>query len=273
LADLSEIPIESQRLPADAPLRAAFSRYRPSTIVHCAAYGVDPAQQNSADCFAVNVAGSLSLLRSAAAHGVTRFINIGSCFEYASSENALTEESPLAPGTPYSSSKAALSLLLPHYAQAAGIEALTLRLFGLWGPYEAAYRLVSQLIETSFTKKPLPLTDGTQVRDFTFVRDMAEWIASLCFEPYAFQSQVINLGSGHAQSVRDFATSIARELGCETLLQFGAKPRREGEAASLFADVSKRDALLGPVRTTPVGDALRETLAAYRHSKSANPVL
>ncbi len=230
----------------------------PDIVIHAAAYGVNPAQKDPDAAYAVNVGGTWSLLKACASARVERFIHLGSCFEYAPKDGPLSEDDPLGPSTAYAASKAASSLLVGGMSRAMGMRSVVLRVFGTWGPGESADRLAPQIVRSCREGTRLALTKGDQVRDFTYVKDMAERIVRLAEHPDFDRHPVVNVGGGEGRSVRDFAGELADALGGRRLLDFGALPHRPAEFPSLVADVARLKALIGPLRRTDVAAGARD---------------
>jgi nucleoside-diphosphate-sugar epimerase len=230
----------------------------PDIVFNCAAYGVFPNDCDPDVSYRVNVLGALMLLELCAKRKAKRYLQLGSCFEYKSFPRPLTEEDPLEPNSIYGSTKAAASLLVPNWGRAHGIEAIVLRCFSVWGPGEDSHRLVPQLLRSYRTKTTCRLTPGEQIRDYSFVSDMAKWIVRAGMHPNARRYPVINVGTGQGISVRQFATKIAKQLGSADLLKFGSRPYRKEEKPHLIADVHKLVHLIGPLRETPLERALKE---------------
>jgi nucleoside-diphosphate-sugar epimerase len=245
----------------------AFRESAPSIVIHCAAYGVNYAEQDPDQALAVNVLGTLCVLKAAASCGVTRFVHIGSCFEYGSHEGAISEDAPLNPTAIYGSTKAAASILLRERAHALGIPLLVVRPFGIWGPGEAPYRLVPQVITACITRSPLKLTPCEMVRDYLYIEDVAQNILALATRRNVDSGTVVNVGSGEPLVLRDFVRSIASALNGEEYMQFGALPYRPSEMPSLVADVTRMHQLLGSGPRTPFCECVQHVL----HSMAPRP--
>lgn len=241
-----------------ASVKKAVEENSPHIIIHCAAYGVDYDEQDRQLMFAVNVAGSMSLLEVAINEDVERFIHIGSCFEYGDKEHAIRENELLESTDIYGASKAAASTLILNFAKQCGIEAAVMRPFGLWGPHEETYRLVPQIINACSLKKNLDLTGCMQVRDYTFAPDMAEIIVAITLLEKFPNNEIVNLGTGRPICLRDFVMTIAKELKGKTYMQFGKLPYRSTEMFSLIADTSKQQSLIGGFKFTSVSDGLKK---------------
>src|SRR5262249_31778247 len=158
---------------------AAFEQLTPGLVVHCAAYGVNYAEQDLDRAIAVNVHGSLNVLAAAARCGARRFVHVGSCFEYGSHAGLIREDAALNPTAIYGATKAAATLLMRERAAALGVPLIVARPFGTWGPGEAAHRIVPQVLAACLARSTLDLTACDVLRDYTYVEDMAACIGSL----------------------------------------------------------------------------------------------
>jgi nucleoside-diphosphate-sugar epimerase len=238
-----------------------FQAARPTVIIHCAAYGVNYADQDTASALAVNVQGSLKVLAAAAACGVRRFVHVGSCFEYGSYPEPVDEQAFLNPTAIYGASKAAATILMRERATAFGVPLLVARPFAMWGPGEAVHRLIPQVITSCARGTPLKLTRCEVVRDYTYVEDMAARILALAFAADVPIGTIVNVGSGRGIVLRDFVLEIARLFGGERLMQFGALEYRPTEMPSLIANVSRLREFIGEQSTTSLTQGVQRTSA------------
>ena len=152
--------------------------------------------------------------------GVSRFIGVGSCFEYDLTFGELSVETPLKPLTPYAAAKAATFLTLSQWLPCQGIEFLWCRLFYLYGEREDPRRLVPYLRSMLASGKPAELTGGNQIRDYIDVTEAGQMIAECAL---GNQQGAINICSGMPITVRELAEKIADEYGRRDLLMFGAR--------------------------------------------------
>lgn len=244
-----------------ASVDAAFRAVLPSVVIHCAAYGVNYADQDFDSALGVNVHGALCVLAAAARYRVQRFVHIGSCSEYGSKLGPISEEALLAPTSLYGATKAVATLLLVERARALGVPVVIARCFGMWGPGEAAYRLVPQVIAACISRSALKLTPCEVTRDYTYVEDMAANILALALTREVPAATILNMGTGHSILLRDFVLSIARLLDGEGLMQFGALSYRATEMPSLVANVTRMRELLGSGPVTPLVEGVRRMMA------------
>ena len=157
----------------------------------------------------------------------------------AASADALAETSPLAPMSPYGQHK----LQAEAEIAAAGLPAVILRFFSLYGPglrkqllWDLARRLASRpaRLELSGT--------GEELRDFLYVDDAVR-LVGLAAEAWASgEPLILNGGRGEAISVRRVAETLAGALGADAAIGFSGETR-PGDPACLVADVSQARAL------------------------------
>lgn len=245
---------------------AAFRQFAPAFVIHCAAYGVNYADQDLDQALAVNVRGSLHVLEAAARYGTRCFVHLGSCFEYGSHAGSIREDAALNPTAIYGATKAASTLLMTERAQALGVPLIVARPFGTWGPGEATYRLVPQVLTACLARSALELTSCEVVRDYTYVEDMAACICSLLSVTDIPVGTIVNIGSGERLVLRDFVLAIATMFDAEDLMLFGARAYRPTEMVSLVADVSRLRESVGAISRTSLAEGVRRTLAGMHRT-------
>lgn len=163
---------------------------------------------------------SIRLLRAAARKRVTRFVGLGSCFEYELSGGDLDERTPLRPTTLYAAAKASLFMLGEQLAAAEGISFAWCRLFYVYGPFEPPRRLVSDLFANLLKGVPVPVTHGRQVRDFLHIADVASALATIVASDVRGP---VNIGSGSPVTVREIVETAGRLTGRAHLIRWGAR--------------------------------------------------
>ena len=237
-------------------IKRLFTKYRPNKIINCAAYGVLPSNKDEIKIFDVNLRGAFNLFKEADNFKADIFIQFGSCFEYGNHKGNISEGSFLNPTTFYGITKLACTNLLLDLNKTAHVSLVILRPFGLWGPNESSERLVPQIISSCLSKNNLNLTLGDQIRDYTYVDDLAEWTLEIINLKEFPNGEIVNLGSSRIQ-LRQFAKSIAKNFNCENLLKFGKLPYRNNEMMELSADNSKLIGLIGKLKKTTIEEGLK----------------
>lgn len=242
---------------ADSVL-SAMRKVSPSIIIHCAAYGLNYTQQDLWQALSVNVEGSLRLLEAAKRCGVRRFLHVGTCFEYGSYDLPIKEDFALNPTGLYGATKAAASVLMRERAQALDMELLIVRPFSIWGPGDAPYHLIPQVIAACVKRAPLDLSPCEVVRDYMHVEDVADRILRLAvLEGREEKQWVVNVGSGRGRLLREFVLEVAKELGGEELMRFGQRPYRTSEMSMVVADASRLEATIGARPVVPMAREVR----------------
>lgn len=223
---------------------AAESAPRYDWIFNLAAYGVDPSQNDPEASRLANAELPLAFVDLAKRAGARALVHVGSAFEYAepAGRRRLRESDPLERTKHYGASKAAGSLAVIEASRKSQLNAVVARLFGVYGAGERSWRLLPSLYASLTKGQAVPLSEGSQVRDFLYVEDAAAGLASLAtaISDGSQMPCIINLCSGVEVTVRQFAETVADVLGApRELLRFGAIPMRPHEIAYLVGDVSR----------------------------------
>lgn len=135
---------------------------------------VDRSILDSSPFVQTNIVGTQVLLDACRAAGVSRFMQISTDEVYGSlgAEGFFTEETPLAPNSPYSASKAAADLLVRSYCHTFGFPGIITRCSNNYGPYQFPEKLIPLFISNAMNEQPLPVYGtGENVRDWIHVRD------------------------------------------------------------------------------------------------------
>ena len=169
-----------------------------SDVIHFAAEShVDRSIQSGLPFVEANVLGTQVLLDVARARGVQRFVHVSTDEVYGSlgATGFFTEETPLAPNSPYSASKAGSDMLVRAAHHTHGFPALITRCSNNYGPYQFPEKLIPLMIANAREGRALPVYgDGMQVRDWLYVRDHCE--AILAVQERGQAGEVYNIG-GH----------------------------------------------------------------------------
>jgi dTDP-glucose 4,6-dehydratase len=148
---------------------------RIEAVMHLAAEShVDRSILAPAIFIETNVRGTQVLLEAARELGVSRFLHVSTDEVYGSlgPTGAFTEETPLAPSSPYSASKAASDLLALAYARTFQLPVVVTRCSNNYGPYQFPEKLIPLMIANALRDLPLPVYgDGMNVRDWIHVED------------------------------------------------------------------------------------------------------
>lgn len=156
-------------------VKKVFEIEKPDIVIHGAAEShVDNSIKNSHNFVQTNVMGTHSMLEAALhTHTPTKFINVSTDEVYGSVETGSSIESdPLAPRSPYSSTKAGADLLGQSYYTTHGLPVITTRCSNNFGPRQHIEKFIPKVITSIFTGDKIPLYgDGTNEREWIYVKD------------------------------------------------------------------------------------------------------
>jgi dTDP-glucose 4,6-dehydratase len=161
-----------------------------------------------------NVAGTQVLLDAARRHGVGRFVHVSTDEVYGSlpEKGFFREDTPLAPNSPYSASKAASDLLVRAAVHTHDLDACITRCSNNYGPYQFPEKLLPLVIANATEGKPLPIYgDGLQVRDWLYVRDHCEAILAVLEK--GRKGEVYNVGGNNEMTNLALVKLVLKELG------------------------------------------------------------
>jgi UDP-glucose 4-epimerase len=236
-------------------LRPAFAAARPEVVLHLAAQ-VDVRLSVADPAFdaQVNVAGTVSVLEAAREVGARRVVMASTAAVYGEPRDIPTPESaPIAPLSPYGTSKAAAEWYLAQYRRLHGISTLALRMANVYGPRqdpqgEAGVVSIFSGLAASGARATM-FGDGRQTRDYVFVDDVVDaWLAAAASDV----TGALNISTGIETSVRE----LAEELD----LSYDFAPGRVGEIERSCLDPSAAAAQLGWRAAVPLANGLRRTL-------------
>ncbi len=245
-------------------LRSLLQRESIDAVVHFAAEShVDRSVEGPEVFVTTNVLGTEILLEEARAAQVGRFVMVSTDEVYGSlgSEGFFTEESPLAPNSPYAASKAAADLLCRAFFKTFGFPVIVTRCSNNYGPYQFPEKLIPLMIANALEGKPLPVYgDGLQVRDWLYVEDHCRAIdlALRKGRPGA----VYNVGGGNEQRNLDLVRMLLDRLGKgPELITFVQD--RPGHDRRYAIDASHIRAELGWAPTVDFAAGLARTIDWY----------
>jgi UDP-glucose 4-epimerase len=218
-------------------------------VFHLAALAdIVPSIQNPDSYFQANVVGTFNLLQALNDRPIKKFVYAASSSCYGIPDTFPTPETaPNRPQYPYALTKLLGEQLVLHWGQVYGLQAVSLRLFNVYGPrsrtsgtYGAVFGvfLAQKLANQPFTV----VGDGTQTRDFTYVTDVAEAFLAAAESPVS--QEVINIGSGNPRSVNEIVGLLGGPI---TFI-----PKRPGEPDCTMADATKAAKLLRWSAKTPL---------------------
>jgi UDP-arabinose 4-epimerase len=235
---------------------------RVDAVMHFAACAyVGESVINPQKYFRNNVEGGLSLLNAAIGAGVKQIVFSSSCAVYGEpSQVPIHEDTVRRPVNPYGVSKLFFEQALESYDRAYGLCFASLRYFNAAGADESGdlgelHSPETHLIPLAFHASAgvgpelqifgsdYPTPDGTCIRDYIHVNDLAEaHVNAMEHLQAGGDSFVANLGTGRGHSVKEVISAVEEVTGNPVPHRLG--PRRAGDPAALVADTHRAEALL-----------------------------
>lgn len=206
-----------------------------------------------------NVVTTLMLLEAIRKSGTARLVFSSTAATYGEPDSSpITEADPTRPTNPYGATKLAIDHAISSYAVAHGLAATSLRYFNVAGAYKSAgenrvveTHLIPLVLQVALGQREKisifgtdwPTPDGTAIRDYIHVLDLAEAHLLALDAAAARRHEIYNLGSGSGFSVREVISACERVTGLPIAAENA--PRRAGDPAVLVASSDRAIADLG----------------------------
>ncbi len=255
-------PLAIGDLASPNDIRTAIEMYQPVAVLHFAASAyVGESVTDPAMYYRNNVGNTLNLLDAMCAHGVDHLVFSSTCATYGNPEHLPIDEThPQRPINPYGHSKLVVEGILNNFDAAYGLRSVTLRYFNAAGAdpngeigesHHPETHLIPLVIQTALGQRPAlevygidyPTSDGTAVRDYIHVTDLASaHLSALRYLLGGGPTTALNLGVGHGHSVLEVIDAVERVTGAHVPVI--ERPRRAGDPPALVADATRARSLL-----------------------------
>jgi len=268
-ADLS-VPGSAERLVA---------AHAPALVLNAAGYGVAKDERDPGRMQRLNVELVQELAEALIRHrpddARVRLVHLGSALEAGPGPASLDEAAPLAPSEPYGATKAAATRALDSARER--LPNLVARTFTVFGGGERPGRLVPGLLAARTSSGRIPLSAGTQRRDFVYVEELARALVELArvdaaavrARRYPFDAPCLNVASGVLTSVRDFVTAFAAEFAlAPERLGFGDLPPLTTEMHHPPVPIERLGAALGWTPSAGPAHGLAELAARVAEGRA-----
>jgi UDP-glucose-4-epimerase GalE len=256
-------PLVEADLNDKTKLDQAIHIYQPKAVLHFAANAiVVESMTHPAKYYRNNLGSTISLLESMVQARIQLIVFSSSCATYGHPHfTPVTEEHPQAPINPYGRTKLMIEQMLDDFEMAYGIRSLKLRYFNAAGAdietqigedHNPETHLIPSCIQSALHVRDeivvygtdFSTTDGSAVRDYIHVQDLAEaHVAALQYLLRTTKSVSLNLGTGKGYSALQIIDAIQKY--CGKTIPARLEQRRLGEPAYLIASAQKAKELLG----------------------------
>jgi len=227
-------------------------------VINLAAGGVNASLNDPLSDMKINIEGTLNILEAARKKSVKRVIYSSASSVVGAAKYVPTDEDhPCFPSTPYAVAKLCCENYVRLYHELYGLQYVIFRFFNVYGPFErTGLAPVTTFMTSMMNGSPVKITgDGSQTRDFVFVKDVAHFIrlATATNTDHA----LLNLGTGVPTSILQLVGLCAETVGRKPDIQY--QPRRAGDISNFYADVRRLRETFGEVPHTPLKEGLKQT--------------
>lgn len=242
-----------------------FEEHRIEAVVNFAAEThVDRSIADASPFVRTNVLGTQSLLDAARLYGIRRFVHVSTDEVYGTlgPDGKFSEQTPLAPNSPYSASKAGADMLVRAAHETYGLDTVITRCSNNYGPFQFPEKLIPLMFSKAMADEPLPVYgDGLNVRDWIYVIDHCRGV-ELSLQK-GRPGEVYNFGGDAEKPNIEVVRTILATLGKpESLVRFVTD--RPGHDRRYAMDFTKATRELGFVPEYDFARGIRETMDWYQ---------
>jgi len=263
VADILQVPAVWADLKDSETLTRTLRNHKIDTVMHFAAYAyVGESVHEPLMYYHNNVGVTINVLQCMQTANVNRFVFSSTCAVYGDPDAVpVTENEKKAPVSPYGRSKWMVEQVLQDYAASnPNFSYAALRYFNASGcamdgelgeDHEPETHLIPVLLQSVLGLRPeitvfgtdYPTRDGTNVRDYIHVDDLADAHIAAMLELLPGKTIAANLGTGNGFSVKEIIATVEKVTGRKVPVKYG--PRRAGDAIALYANPANARKVLG----------------------------
>ena len=235
-------------------------------VIHFAAEThVDRSIDNASVFIQTNVLGTFNILEASRKNHIRTFIHVSTDEVYGSLKEGFADESfPLAPNSPYASSKAASDLLVRSYFMTYGLDVRTTRSCNNYGKYQFPEKVIPVFILNALVRRNLPIYgDGKNVREWIHVADHIRGIQTVLMR--GKPGEIYNIGSGFYLTNNQLADKILTLTDADRNLKTFVQDRKGHDFR--YAMSSKKIQSLGFNSSNNFDLKLKETIEWYAQNR------
>ena len=242
------------------------------TVFHQAARSSAPMhKEDPAEGVRINVEGFVNTVEAAKEAGAEKVVYASTSSMYGSVEPPHKEDMGEEPTNLYTASKMSRELYAKVYSRKGDIQTTGLRYFSVFGPHERSKGKFANVISQFLWKlldgeQPVIYGDGTQTRDFTFVKDIARANVLAAERREELDGEYFNIGTGIEHSFNDVVEELENILGTDIGAERIDNPI-DNYVARTKADYSKAKEVLGWEPEYSFEEALRQTVEYYKNTE------
>jgi UDP-glucose 4-epimerase len=234
--------------------------------------------------FEHNTNGTKVMLSAVKKSKVSKFVFASTCAVYGTPEQSpISENEKTSPVNPYGESKLQADTLIGSFCESNDLDAFSFRFFNVAGSYLSKSgglfgemhleetHLIPNLIkkqEVTIFGDDWPTLDGTCIRDYVHVVDLAVAIEKALATNTVFGHKIYNLGSGRGSSVLQVANEANRIL--ENSVEISFAKRRPGDPSELISDPKKAEREIGWQSKLDLETMIKDTITFFRYTNEQN---
>ncbi len=218
-------------------------KYKPSTIIHCAAHGAYQNQTSLSTMINSNIKMLVTIIEACKRLPPKHFITTGSSSEYGELNNGPKETDPTNPNSLYAITKRTATDIAQRSVEEFGFPITTARLYSVYGPFEEPSRLMPTLIVAAQSNNWPPLANPETVRDFVYIDDVITAYDHILERSFS-TSEIFNIGTSVETSLRGLIDTAQKVFEVKAEPQWASYPDRQWETRHWMANSEKARKIL-----------------------------
>jgi len=250
-------------------LKEVFNKHSFDMVIHLAARaGVRPSISNASLYEAVNVQGTINILECCRKYGIGKLIFASSSSVYGGNKKIPFSEDDIVdrPISPYAATKKAGELICYTYSHLFNISVYCYRFFTVYGPRQRPEMAIYKFTKLITEEKPIEIFgDGTSSRDYTYVEDIVDVIASNLENVKGYE--IINLGNSNPVKVTELIKFIEKAANKKAQVEYGRV--QAGDVPVTYADILKAKKMLKYNPKTRIEEGINKFTAWYMETRKS----
>ena len=242
-------------------VRRVVASSRPDWVFNLAAYGAYPNQTGLPRMLSTNLIGCAALADACAETGVEAFLHTGSSSEYGFKDHAPSEDELLEPNSHYAITKAAATHYCQCVARARNLNAVTVRLYSIYGPFEEPTRLIPTLIRHGLQGTLPPLASPRIARDFVYVDDAVDAMLQVASSS---RPSIYNICTGVQSTLADVVAIVRRLMNISAEPVWSSMQDRSWDTDCWVGSPQKIEREIGWRAQTTLEEGLKRTIKTMR---------
>ncbi len=197
--------------------------FNPDVVIHLATHFLAGHEPDDIPALIGSNVEFGTVVAEAASQAGARLVTVDSAWQHVNG-------SAYDPVSLYAATKQALSTVLAYYVNVRELDSRVVTLFDTYGPHDTRPKLVPALLAAARSGTIMPMSDGTQLIDLTYIDDVVRGIVGIGLEPDAAASSVLR--TWHPVSIRELVETVEASTGRSIAVEWGARAARPREMTS-----------------------------------------